>query len=158
ADLKKSLPRLPLVDKTRDFKAFASAGKKLAEIHLGYETNVKPYAGVTITGLEKGNFSVDKIRFVDKDDKSAIQFNGSIRISGIPLEAYYYVVNGRSPIEWVMERYQIKVDKDSGIKNDPNDWGKEHGQPRYIFDLILKLITVSLETNKIVRGLPELTF
>jgi predicted helicase len=74
------------------------------------------------------------------------------------LEAYEYVVGGRSPIEWILDRYQVKIDQDSGIKNDPNDWGKELGQPRYVLDLILRVITVSLETVKIVKGLPRLSF
>lgn len=76
----------------------------------------------------------------------------------IPLEAYDYVINGKSAIEWVMDRYQVKVDKDSGIKNDPNDWGLEHNNPRYILNLILSLITVSLETVKIINNLPKLEF
>jgi predicted helicase len=157
ADLKKMLPRLPLVDAVDDFKAFVKAGRDLAELHLNYET-VKPYRKVSVSGVEKGDFLVDKIRFVSKDDKSVIQYNHNIKISGIPLEAYEYVVNGRSAIEWVLDRYQVKVDKDSGIRNDPNDWAKEHDQPRYILDLILKLITVSLETMEIVKGLPRLRF
>jgi predicted helicase len=156
-DLKKSLPRIPLVDKADDFCAFSKAGRALAKLHLNYES-VAPYKNVTVTGDEKGDFVVDKIRFISKDDKTAIQYNHAIRLTGIPLEAFDYVVNGRSPIEWVLDRYQVKVDKDSGINNDPNDWGKEHGEPRYILDLILRLVTVSLETMKIVKGLPRLNF
>ena len=76
----------------------------------------------------------------------------------IPLEAYEYVVNGRSAIEWIMERYQVKIDKDSGIKNDPNDWAVEHGKPRDILDLLLSIVTVSLETRKIVNALPKPDF
>jgi predicted helicase len=95
---------------------------------------------------------VEKMRFAGKDDRTAILYNQSITVSGIPQEAYDYVVNGRSAIEWVMDRYQVKVGKGSGIKNDPNDWAREHGQPRYILDLLLGLITVSLETMKIVKG------
>jgi predicted helicase len=155
ADLKKMLPRLPLVEEPDDFWAFSKSGRDLAELHLNYET-VKPYDQVTISGQEKGNFLVDKIRFVKKDDKTTIQYNSAIKISGIPQEAYDYVVNGRSAIEWILDRYQVKVDKDSGIKNDPNDWAKEHDQPRYILDLILRVITVSLETMKIVKHLPKL--
>jgi predicted helicase len=68
------------------------------------------------------------------------------------------VVKGRSALEWILERYQVKVDKDSGLKNDPNDWARELGQPRYILDLIPRLITVSLETWRIVRSLPRLSF
>jgi predicted helicase len=153
ADLKKSLPRLPLVDSSEDFWSFAKAGRELAGLHLNYET-VEPFSGAVVAGEEKGNFIVDKIRFAKKGDKTAIQYNRDILITGVPLEAYDYVVNGRSAIEWILDRYQVKVDKDSGIKNDPNDWAKEHGQPRYILDLLLRVITVSLETMKIIRGLP----
>jgi predicted helicase len=96
------------------------------------------------------------MRFQNKEDKTAIEYNPWIQLTGIPLESYEYVVNGRSAIEWIMERYQIKVDKDSGIKNDPNDWAAEHGKPRYILDLLLSIITVSLETRKIVNSLPKL--
>jgi predicted helicase len=151
------LPRLPLVDKLDEFMSFSKAGRALADLHINYET-VKAYDKVTITGAEKGNFIVDKIRFLSKDNKTTIQYNHDIRISGIPLEAYEYVVNGRSALEWILDRYQVKIDKDSGIKNDPNDWAKEHDQPRYILDLILSVITVSLETMKIVKSLPRLEF
>jgi predicted helicase len=118
ADLKKSLPRLPLVDKTEDFWAFSKAGRKLADLHLNYE-NAKLYDKVKVTGVEKGDFIVDKIRFISKDDKTAIQYNSHITITGIPLEAYSYIVNGRSAVEWLLDRYQVKIDKESGIKNDP---------------------------------------
>ena len=157
ADLKKMLPRIPLIDNPTDFRAFSKAGRDLAELHLNYET-VAPCPDVVVTGAEHGNFRVEKMRFKSKDDKSTIVFNPFITVSNIPLKAYDYVVNGRSAIEWVMERYQIKTDKDSGITNDPNDWAIEHNQPRYILDLLLSVITVSMETNKIVKNLPKLYF
>ncbi len=94
------------------------------------------------------------MRFLSKDDKSKIIYNSKITIENIPLEAYDYVVNGRGAIEWIMERYQVKTDKDSGIKNDPNDWADEVGNPRYILDLVLSIIRVSTETMEVVRGLP----
>ena len=96
------------------------------------------------------------MRFPSKTDKSKINFNSKITIEDIPAEAYEYVVNGRSAIDWIMERYQLTTDKDSGIKNDPNDWADEVGNPRYILDLLLSIINVSLETMKIVKGLPAL--
>ena len=101
---------------------------------------------------------MQKMRFLKKGDKSAIQYNDKIKVTNIPLEAYEYVVNGRSAIEWIMERYQIKTDKASGIVNDPNDWAREHEQPRYILDLLLSIVTVSLETMKIVQELPKMDF
>ena len=89
-------------------------------------------------------------------DKSTVIYNEFITVTGIPLEAYDYVVNGKPAIEWVIERYQVTRDKDSGIVNDPNDWAREHDQPRYIIDLLKRVIRVSLETMKIVAGLPGL--
>lgn len=158
ADLKKMLPRIPLVDIPNDFFEFSKAGRQLAELHLNYET-VPAYPDVKVIGEEKGNFHVDKITFAKKDgevDKTTLIYNSSIKITDIPLEAYDYVINGKSAIEWIMDRYQVKVDKDSGIKNDPNDWGLEHNNPRYILDLILSVTTVSMATNEIVKRLPKL--
>lgn len=157
ADLKKMLPRIPLVENPADFWAFSKAGRDLADLHLNYET-VASCPDVVVSGAEHGKFHVEKMRFKSKGDKSTIVFNSHITVSNIPLKAYDYVVNGRSAIEWVMERYQIKTDKESGITNDPNDWAIEHNQPRYILDLLLSIITVSMETNKIVKNLPKLYF
>jgi predicted helicase len=161
SDLKKMLPRIPLVDGLKDFIAFSNAGKKLADIHLNYES-VEPYSKVNITGEEIGNFTVEKMRFgkdkVRKDDKSIIYYNDYITIKNIPLDAYKYIVNGKSAIEWIMERYQVTTHKESLIKNDPNDWAKEVENPRYIVDLLLRIITVSMETMKIVDSLPKLSF
>jgi predicted helicase len=155
ADLKKSFPRLPLVDKPEDFWAFSRAGEELAWLHLNYEI-VDPYAKVTVTGEEKGHFYVDQMSFVSNNDKSAIQFNQNITISDIPLEAYDYTVNGKPAIIWVMDRYKVKIDSASGIINDPNDWAKETNQPRYILDLLLKVIAVSMKTIEIKNNLPIL--
>jgi predicted helicase len=88
-------------------------------------------------------------------DKSKVIYNAYITISNIPEKAYEYIVNGKSAIEWVMERYAVTVHKDSGIRNDPNDWAAEHGNPRYILDLLLSVITVSVKTVEIVEGLPK---
>lgn len=155
-DLKKMFPRITLVDEPKDFWAFSKAGRELAELHINYET-VKP-ADVKVTGAESKFYTVEKMRFPSKADKSKILFNSKITIEGIPAEAYEYVVNGKSAIEWIMERYQVTVNKDSGIKNDPNDWAVEVGNPRYILDLLLSIITVSLETVRIVNNLPKLKF
>lgn len=155
ADLKKMLPRLPLVEKPVDFWSFSKAGRSLADLHLKYETQ-PACPKVKVEGAESGNFRVQKMRFPNKGDKSVIEYNPWITISNIPLDAYEYVVNGRSAIEWIMERYQIKTDKASGITNDPNDWADEHGKPRYILDLLLSIVTVSLETLKIIKTLPQI--
>lgn len=161
ADLKKLLPRLPLVEKPADFWVFSKAGRQLADLHLNYETQAS-CPNVKVEGAENGKFRVEKMRFGKTDagavDKSVIEYNSWIRLTGIPLEAYDYVVNGRSAIEWIMERYQVRTDKASGITNDPNDWAEEQGRPRYILDLLLSVITVSVETLRRVRELPRLFF
>jgi len=165
-DLKKMLPRLPLVEDVRDFWAFSKAGRKLADLHINYES-VPPYEGVKVleseqSGLDfKSNpdyYKVQKMRFSKKDQKDTIIYNSRITITNIPPDAYNYVVNGKSAIEWIMERYQVTIHKQSGIKNDPNDWATEVGNPRYILDLLLSIINVSMQTNEIVRGLPKVEF
>lgn len=157
ADLKKMLPRIPLVGTAKEFKVFSKAGRELADLHLKYE-NRKPPKKVTVEGDDGKHYEVTKIRYASKNDMSKIIYNSHITISNIPKEAYEYMVNGRTAIGWILERYQVKIDKDSGIKNDPNDWGKEHGNQRYILDLLLSIITVSVETMKIVKSLPKLKF
>lgn len=167
SDLKKSLPRLPLVDSADDFWAFSKAGRDLAELHLNYET-VEPYKGCLLVygaNTNRGdgmNYRVEKMRFGKLDsktsDKTKIHYNEHITVEGIPLEAYDYVVNGKSAIEWIMERYAVTVHKDSGIRNDPNYWAAEHNDEKYILNLLLRIITVSLETIKIVYTLPKLKF
>jgi predicted helicase len=156
-DLKKMLPRLPLVDKLEDFWVFSEAGRKLAKLHVDYE-EVDPYEGVKVTGTQHNNYHVEKLKFIKKDDHSTIIYNENITIENIPEKAYEYVVNGKSAIEWILDRYQIKTDKASGIINDPNDWAREVGNPRYILDLLLSVINVSVQTVDIVDGLPRLTF
>ena len=167
ADLKKSLPRLPLVGSADDFWAFSQAGRRLAALHLNYE-EVEPYRKCDISFgayTDKGgvmNYRVEKMRFGKKDtktvDKSVIHYNDGITITKVPAEAYEYVVNGKSAVEWVMERYAVTTDKKSQITNDPNDWAREHGDDKYIFNLLLCVITVSVKTVEIVKGLPKLKF
>lgn len=166
-DLKKSLPRLPLVEKADDFWAFSKVGRELADLHLNYET-IEPYrkcivsfAPLTNKG-DKMDYHVEKMRFGKIDsktsDKSVIYYNNSITITGVPAEAYEYVVNGKSAIEWIMERYAITTDKKSGITNDPNDWAREHNDEKYILNLLLRVINVSVQTVEIVKRLPNLKF
>jgi predicted helicase len=93
--------------------------------------------------------------FPAKGQKDTIKYNAYITISNIPSKAYEYVVNGKSAIEWIMERYAVTTHKESGITNDPNDWPKEHGNPCYILDLLLSVISVSVKTVDIVAGLPK---
>lgn len=156
ADLKKSLPRIFLVDEPKVFWQISKAGRDLADIHLNYE-NQKAPEGVIIEG-DCDNYTVSKMKFPKKDQKDTIIYNNDITIKNIPLEVYNYVINGRSPVEWIMERYQVKIDKASGIENNPNDWATEHNQPRYILDLLLSVMTVSLKTQEIVNSLPDVKF
>lgn len=163
-DLKKSLPRIPIVDKVEDFKAFYEAGKKLADLHVNYES-VAPYHLLEVECPDTNDFADfavnDKMCFgkIGKvEDKTTIFLNDKVKIKNIPLRAYEYVVNGKSAIEWVMERYQVKTDKDTHILNDCNAWAREHNKPRYILDLILSLVNVSLQTLEVIDGLPGLEF
>ena len=153
ADLKKRLPRIPFAG---DFWVFSRAGKALAKLHLGYES-AAPYPLIEEKrGLDidpRSFYHVTKMTFGKKDgkpDKSVIVYNANLTLRDIPLDAYEYVVNGKSAVAWIMERYQIIVDKESGIKNDPNDGN----DPGYIVDLLKRIVTVSVETVKIVRELP----
>jgi len=99
-----------------------------------------------------------KLRFPRKDQKDTIIYNNRITVSNIPAKAYEYVVNGKSAIEWIIERYQITVHKESGIRNDPNNWAAEVGNPRYVLDLLLNIVNVSMQTVEIVEGLPKVNF
>lgn len=169
SNLKKELPRIPLTKEAADFQWFSKAGRDLAHWHLNYET-IDPYPldeHCDVLAIEPDKlYAVSKMTYArptaeqkaagQKWDKTKIIFNSHITLSGIPPEALEYVVNGKPALEWVMERYQITVDKDSGIRNDPNDWSKEHKQPRYIIDLVKRVVRVSVETVKIVNALPAL--
>ncbi|MCZ2845124.1 MAG: DEAD/DEAH box helicase family protein [Candidatus Bathyarchaeota archaeon] len=163
-DLKKMLPRIPLVDRPRDFKVFSDAGRKLADLHINYE-DVEPYPDVEVVTKKENTemdpyefYQVIKLKHLKKDKKDTIIYNSRIQIQNIPDKAYEYVVNGKSAIDWILDRYQVKVDKKTGIKNDPNDWSKEVESPKYILDLLLSVINVSMQTVDIVNSLPELKF
>jgi predicted helicase len=158
SDLKKMLPRIPFAN---DFEAFCKAGKALADWHLNYET-IEPYnlsQSGELSLNDDNSYLVNRMIFakVDgKEDKSKIIFNGKITLGDIPMEAYEYQINGKSGIEWVMERYQITSDKDSGISNDPNDWSRENKDPEYILNLLKRVVRVSVESLKIINSLPKL--
>ena len=161
-NLGKELPRIPCVKRAQDFRAFSKAGRELAALHLDYES-VPPYAATIDSGakpLKDADYRVEKMKFgrAGKDkDRTTVHYNDRITVTGIPLEAYDYVVNGKPAVEWVMERQAVKTDKDSGIVSDANDWAIETmGNPRYPLDLLLRVVTVSIETMKVVKALPEL--
>lgn len=161
-NLSKELPRIPCVKKAEDFWAFSKAGRDLAQWHLNYET-VEPYKATLDTGstpynqLSDEDFYVEKMKFAKKGEKGTVVYNNRITIKDIPVEAYDYVVNGKPALEWVMERQGVSTHKDSGIVNDANDWAIETmGNAAYPLELFLRVITVSLETMKIVKALPKL--
>jgi predicted helicase len=155
ADLRKMIPRVLMAP---DFDAFASAGRQLAHWHLAYETvDPFPLDGLEAGGLADSQRRVVKMRFAKArgvEDKTTIIFNSHITLAGIPLEAYDYDVNGKSAIEWVMDRYQISTDKASGILNDPNAWSQDQ---RYILDLVGRVVRVSLESRSIIAKLPSIS-
>jgi len=164
-NLGKELPRIPRVKTARDFWAFSKAGRALADLHLNYEMVELYSIQVVATGtLSDAAYRVEKMRYgkakVDGktvEDKTTLVYNDHITLKGIPLEAYDYVVNGKPALDWVVERQCVKTDKDSGIVNDANAWAIETmGNPKYPLELFMRVITVSLETMKIVKGLPAL--
>ena len=175
-NLSKELPRIPAVKKFADFQAFSQAGRDLAHWHLDYETVACHPVTLDFTAGDKGpsslsackddHFYVRKMKFgKGKDpetkksvkDKTTVIYNDYITIRDIPLEAYDYVVNGKPAIEWVMERQSVKEDKKSGIVNDANLWATETmNNAAYPLELLQRVITVSLETIRIVNSLPRL--
>lgn len=166
-NLSKELPRIPCVKKAEDFWAFSRAGRTLGELHVNYES-VDPYSATIRQGDlrtavikdPEAFYRVTKMKFggnAREKDKSTVIYNGNITMQGIPLEAYDYVVNGKPALEWVMERQIVKTDKASGIVNDANRYAIETmGNPAYPLELFQRVITVGLETMKIVRELPKL--
>lgn len=162
-DFKKMLPRIPLL---RDFWNYSNTGRKLAELHINYESvrpfDLKEVLSENSPKKENSLYAVSEqgMRFGKngkEEDRTTIIYNSFLTLSGIPLDAYSYQVNGKSAIEWIVERYCITVDlnvkgEGSGIKNNPNEWSDD---PRYIVDLLKRIVTVSVETNQLVSQLPK---
>jgi predicted helicase len=155
------------VKKAKDFWTFCQAGRTLGDLHVNYES-ADPYQ-VTIKQGDLRTAVIDdpKVFYRVKKwafgkagkekDKSTVIYNSNITMENIPLEAYDYIVNGKPALEWVMERQVVKTDKKSGIVNDANDYANETmDNPAYPLELFQRVITVSLETMKIVRSLPKL--
>ena len=154
-DTKRLLARVPAVKELARFRAFRDAGRELGRLHVGYE-DVKGYAlREEWTGTER-DYTVKKMKVAERRGERVIRYSERLTIGGIPAEAWEYVVNGRSALEWVVERYSDSVDGKSGLRNDGNAWGRERGNERYIVDLIGKVVSVSVETVRILRGMPEL--
>ena len=181
ADLKKSLPRIPLMAAREDFTTLATAGRALADLHLDYE-EVEPWPltltvdGAEVPWAERGGIDpallrVEKMRYArtridgkTAADTTSIVYNEHVTVSGIPERAQDYLLGSRSALDWLLDRYRVTTDKASGIVNDPNDWmdegaGAEPGipaQPLYLLDLIARVTTVSVRTQQIVASLPDL--
>ena len=181
ANLKKSLPHIPLVDSREDFVAFTTAGRGLADLHLDYESVEPTPLRLVVDGQEvpwdlretisADLLHVEKMRYdrvlqngKKQDDKTAIIYNEHVTISGIPTQAQDYLLGSRSGLDWLLDRYRVSTHKASGIVNDPNDWMAEgagggptaSAQPRYLLDLIARITTVSVQTQEIVSSLPPL--
>jgi len=181
ADLKKSLPHIPLVSSREDFVAFITAGRGLADLHLDYESVEPAPLRLVVDGQEvpwdlretisADLLHVEKMRYARvrqdgrlHDDKTSIVYNEHVTISGIPIQAQDYLLGSRSALDWLLERYRVSTHKASGIVNDPNDWMAEgagggpstSAQPRYLLDLIARVTTVSVRTQQIVTSLPPL--
>ncbi len=146
-NLKRDLPHIPFAP---EFRAFASAGEELADLHVNYES-AEPYALKMVEAEGKPlDWLVEKMRL--SKDKTAIAYNDFLTLSGIPPAALEYRLGNRSALEWVVNQYQVKTDKRSGIVNDPN----RADDPQYIVNLIKRVVSVSLKTVEIVNALPPL--
>ena len=164
-DLSKSAARIPMAPTADDFRAFADAGRELAELHVNYETSEPyPLEEIHAPGWNPDApdaYRVEKMAYAGParyPDRTAIVCNAHVTLRGIPLQAHEYRLGSRSALDWLIDRYQVKTDGKSGITNDPNDWAAEHGQPRYIIDLVKRVTSVSLRTVEIVNALPYLRF
>ena len=152
-DLSKELPRIPFAS---DFRTFAAGGHELARIHLGYETCEEYPLELHCerTGEprpEHFRIGTRKMRWADPE-KTELVVNDHIRLRGIPAAAHQYEVNGRTPIDWFIDRYQIKKDKRSGLTNDPNGWFED---PRDLISSVRRIVQVSIETVRVVADLPD---
>lgn len=148
-NLSKEMPRIPML---AHFPEYVRIGRALADLHLHYEKPVTAAEiGVTVDMRTEDYTIVDKMRFGKGKDKSIIEYNPYITIRDIPAAAYDYIVNGKSAIEWIVEQYAVTTDKASGIVNDPNTYAGG----KYVFDLLLSIISVSLKTQELITQLPE---
>jgi len=154
------IPRIPFVPKPY-FYTFAEAGAALASLHLNYET-CKQYPDIELEPINRELFWEEKpehfligtraMRFADKEERTTLIINEHVQLTGIPEEAHRYVVNGRTPLEWFIDRYKITQDKASGIVNDPNGWFQN---PRDLVTAIARIVYVSVESARIIENLPS---
>ena len=166
ADLKKMLPHIETPTTQAEFDKFAMAGERLLELHVGYEDVTPCPLKIQVSSkadpADRETWRVVKMKWGKKkdpetgksvNDVTTLIYNSLVTIKGIPVEAERYMLGSRSAVAWLIDRYQVKTDKASGIVNDPNDWADEVGNPRYIVDLIGKVVRVAMETVRIVEGL-----
>jgi predicted helicase len=152
-ELKKESPRIPLL---KEFNEYSTFGKKLSELHINYEILENDFVRVEISEKvsdSKDLYRVEKMRFGKTGDKSTIHFNQFITILNIPEEIYSYLINGKSAVEWIMDRYIVKEDADSGNLNDPNDFSDD---PKYVLNLLLSIMAMSKKILQLRESLPEL--
>ena len=152
-ELKKDSPRIPLLKEFSDYSQF---GRELAKLHLNYENLENDFVKLDISGTikdEKKLYRVEKMRFGKSSEKSTIQFNQYVTISNIPEEIYSYFINGKTPVEWIMDRYMVKEDADSGNLNDPNDFSEN---PKYVLNLLLSVMAMSKRALELQKTLPKL--
>ncbi|KPL91056.1 type ISP restriction/modification enzyme [Herpetosiphon geysericola] len=146
ANLRRELPRIPIVG-LADFQAFAKAGRELAELHINYESQPEYPLQWLENRDEPLNWRVESMKL--SKDRTSLRYNNFLSLAGIPAQAFEYKLGNRSALDWVIDQYRVSTDARSGISNDPN----RHDDPEYIVRLIGKIITVSLETVKIVAEL-----
>ena len=147
-NLKRDLPHIPFAE---DFWSFANAGARLGDLHVNYESQPEydKLNPIETPGMQV-DMSVERMKF--SKDKTRLKYNDFLTLEGIPPEVFDYRLGNRSALEWVVDQYRVKVDRRSGIENNPN----RTEDPEYILRLIGQVITVSLETVEIVNGLPAL--
>ncbi|MCR4372491.1 DEAD/DEAH box helicase [Bacillus amyloliquefaciens] len=148
-DLKKALPRIPLL---KNKEKYIEIGHALADLHLNYENQQSLNDVEVVISVPNPNYKVTKMKHPKKGVLDTIIYNEHIIIKNIPEKAYEYVVNGRPAIEWIIDQYRIKTDKKSGITDDPNEYSDD---PKYILNLLLSVITVSMRTLELIEELPE---
>ncbi|WP_296239442.1 type ISP restriction/modification enzyme [uncultured Lawsonella sp.] len=162
ANLKKMLPHIP---KVANFWSYAQVGRELASLHVNYET-VEAWPTVALQWADNtpddewDKYHVQRPAWGKKKgsrgkDFSTLVYNDYLTFTGIPVEANDYEIGGRSPLGWVIDQYEVTTNNDSGIRNDPNDYCREIGDPAYIAKLIPSLVTVFMKTQELIASLLE---
>jgi predicted helicase len=149
-NLKRDLARVPLSGNAADFRAFSAAGQRLVDLHVHYEEQQEfPLKFVENPDVPL-NWRVQAMKL--SKDRDAIHYNEFLSLAGVPAEAFDYRLGNRSALEWVIDQYRVTRDERDEIICDPNRDADE----QYIVRLVGQIITVSLETQKIIAGLPPL--